>query len=115
MSDIWLICVVFSAPAKGVGRETGARVRVSPSAPKKEVSFFDTSFFDVKNRESNKAIRRIETVRWTVSVPACVLKKAAHLFIVSAPALIVFLFVNLETVVKSDDILFSVIFNLSQK
>ena len=50
--------------------------RVSPSAPKKEVSFFDTSFFDVKNRESNKAIRRIETVRWTVSVPACVPKKA---------------------------------------
>jgi hypothetical protein len=50
--------------------------RVSPSAPKKEVSFFDTSFFDVKNRESNKAIRRIETVQWTVSVPACVPKKA---------------------------------------
>ena len=43
---------------------------------KKGSVIFDTSFFDVKNRESNKAIRRIETVRWTVSVPACVPKKA---------------------------------------
>ena len=63
------------APATGVGRVTGARVRVSPSAPKKRYRF-RCLFFDAKNRESNKAIRRIVTVLWTVTVPACVPKKA---------------------------------------
>ena len=33
-------------------------------------------YFCCKERDSNRAIRRIETVRWTVSVPAGVPKKA---------------------------------------
>ena len=53
--------------------------RVSPSAPKKEVSFSTLPFFDLNRRDENKAIRRIETVRWTVSMPACVPKKACSL------------------------------------
>ena len=40
------------APAKGVGRETGARVQIPPSPPRKQVSK-DACFFDEKNKELN--------------------------------------------------------------
>ena len=71
----WTVAVPACVPKKALAFNG----RVSPSAPKKEASFLMLLFFDVKNRESKKAIRRIETVRWTVSVPACVPKKACSL------------------------------------
>ena len=45
--------------------------------PKKLTLFGDPDIcFCCKDRDSNRAIRRIETVRWTVSLPAGVPKKA---------------------------------------
>ena len=50
---------------------------VVPPLPKKLTLFGDPDIcFCCKDRDSNRAIRRIETVRWTVSLPAGVPKKA---------------------------------------
>ena len=49
----------------------------APPLPKKLTLFGDPDIcFCCKDRDSNRAIRRIETVRWTVSLPAGVPKKA---------------------------------------
>ena len=49
----------------------------APPLPKPLTLFGDPDIrFCCKDRDSNRAIRRIETVRWTVSLPAGVPKKA---------------------------------------
>ena len=49
----------------------------SPHLRQKTKSHLRVTFcFCCKDRDSNRAIRRIETVRWTVSLPAGVPKKA---------------------------------------
>ena len=49
----------------------------APPLPKKLTLFGDPDIcFCCKDRDSNRAIRRIETVRWTVSLSAGVPKKA---------------------------------------
>lgn len=49
----------------------------APPLPKKLTLFEGPDIcFCCKDRDSNRAIRRIETVRWTVSLPAGVPKKA---------------------------------------
>ena len=49
----------------------------APPLPKKLTLFVGPDIcFCCKDRDSNRAIRRIETVRWTVSLPAGVPKKA---------------------------------------
>ena len=60
-----------------ISKKSSAHSFRRSSSPQKAYAFRGPDIcFCCKERDSNRAIRRIETVRWTVSVPAGVPKKA---------------------------------------
>ena len=60
-----------------ISKKSSAHSFRRSSSPQKLTLFGDPDIcFCCKDRDSNRAIRRIETVRWTVSLPAGVPKKA---------------------------------------